>query len=933
MWIKYFPKKGLLPPDLAKQVLRYPGVAVRGNIINAPDNAAWLVEQELTSYGFDFDNAISTPDLPSISDVSELVERGLREWVPGFMTPYQKEGVVNMSGRSGMFFWAPGSGKTLGAIAWSLCIDGKVVVTTRAPVRRNFAREIERFTTHRAYVVEGIKPIDFTALPTDYKYLVFGHEILPDHVDNILKWGPSSFVLDESQRVKSQKRFEATPNEDGSLSFSPRENVAYAAYRISRGTRRRLMLTGSPIKDRVRDLWAQLDLAQPDCWGPFYRAGKPSFAARYCAARPGAYGGIDTTGSSNLEELWDRVSLGIHQVAYSTTHRDLPPKRRIVTFVPPHEQDTTRGFEKIFEAADKKGKTNAVEARLMEAAARKRSYLMGLLEEAIENNQKVVVFTGRREDCERLAREAVKKFGKKADIISAHGGHPAAYRDELQQKYMAAPAPIVLIGTGDAWGECLDPDTMILGANKPLRDCIDGDEVFGKSGISTSESATIHPYTGQMVEIRAQGLLPMRSTTGHATLIIAGGMTKGSDRHFEFKGEPGWKNSEAVRPWDPCPKSPINASGDYLLVPRLPGKFTDFRFDLNQYVLDHHGRDAKGCPQELVLDNDLAWVLGLYVAEGSSTIQADGHIRVSFSLSAKETDLAERVKEIMEPRGFKVAIRQQKTWMHVVIRSIPLGRILRDLCGVGSDNKKIPNEILLNTDLGLLRSFLDGYVAGDGTEYEGGRKVQISTVSKVLALNIQLAIARFGRLASIIPWKPDGGEIEGRKINSNQAYRVTWCWESKRHDRFKVLDKYIATPVKSVEVTDYSGPVGYMSTNDKTMLASNAVVHNGVNLHDSDLFIISMLPYTPGQIIQWEGRVARQGQKRPVMIQYLIAEGTVDEHVASLMTDKLPAVETVARDESIAGLSDSLLGFDNEEALLDSILGKLGDVVVTEDDD
>jgi hypothetical protein len=69
------------------------------------------------------------------------------------------------------------------------------------------------------------------------------------------------------------------------------------------------------------------------------------------------------------------------------------------------------------------------------------------------------------------------------------------------------------------------------------------------------------------------------------------------------------------------------------------------------------------------------------------------------------------------------------------------------------------------------------------------------------------------------------------------------------------------------------------------------------------------------------------------MIQYLIAEGTVDEHVASLLTDKLPAVETVARDESITGLSDSLLGFDNEEALLDSILGKIGDVVVTEDDD
>jgi SNF2 family DNA or RNA helicase len=99
-----------------------------------------------------------------------------------------------------------------------------------------------------------------------------------------------------------------------------------------------------------------------------------------------------------------------------------------------------------------------------------------------------------------------------------------------------------------------------------------------------------------------------------------------------------------------------------------------------------------------------------------------------------------------------------------------------------------------------------------------------------------------------------------------------------------------------------------------------------VNLQDSDLLLIAMLPYTPGQIVQWEGRVARHGQKRPVLIQYLVAEGTVDEHVAEILLTKLPAVERVAQDDSVQGFSDQLRGSDQEEEILDSLIAKIGGV-------
>jgi SNF2 family DNA or RNA helicase len=97
----------------------------------------------------------------------------------------------------------------------------------------------------------------------------------------------------------------------------------------------------------------------------------------------------------------------------------------------------------------------------------------------------------------------------------------------------------------------------------------------------------------------------------------------------------------------------------------------------------------------------------------------------------------------------------------------------------------------------------------------------------------------------------------------------------------------------------------------------------GVNLQDTDLALIAMLPYTPGQIVQWEGRFARHGQRRPVLIQYLIAENTVDEHVAGILLDKLPAVESVSKDDSLDGFSDALQGADDADRIIASLVASL----------
>jgi hypothetical protein len=53
--------------------------------------------------------------------------------------------------------------------------------------------------------------------------------------------------------------------------------------------------------------------------------------------------------------------------------------------------------------------------------------------------------------------------------------------------------------------------------------------------------------------------------------------------------------------------------------------------------------------------------------------------------------------------------------------------------------------------------------------------------------------------------------------------------------------------------------------------------------------------------------------KRAVVIYYVLAEGTVDEHIASILIDKLPAVEDIADDQELGAARPVLAGIDAHE--------------------
>ena len=94
-------------------------------------------------------------------------------------------------------------------------------------------------------------------------------------------------------------------------------------------------------------------------------------------------------------------------------------------------------------------------------------------------------------------------------------------------------------------------------------------------------------------------------------------------------------------------------------------------------------------------------------------------------------------------------------------------------------------------------------------------------------------------------------------------------------------------------------------------------------LQCTDLAYFVMLPYSPGKLEQWEGRFPRIGQTSPITVYYVICERTVDEHVVSILLDKLPSVDRIGSTYALAGAEEAIGGMSDEDAIIAAIVERM----------
>ena len=370
---------------------------------------------------------------------------------------------------------------------------------------------------------------------------------------------------------------------------------------------------------------------------------------------------------------------------------------------------------------------------------------------------------------------------------------------------------------------CVKPDVVLLGDNALISECQVDYKTVGLTGLNRINEVMARPYNGSMIRIKASGMLPFETTPEHPILTRSSRSKSGILRSLT---EPNWKNAGDLR----VKKAEID--GDYLLVPRIKGAFEQEKICLSRFVKarDIPVNRAKNVPLDFPINTESAWLFGLYVAEGSSS--ANGP---QFHLNIKETEIEGKLVGIIRKLGYtsRSIVNEEQHGLRIILNSRILNRVFPEWFGRGASNKKVPDFILYHNKVKVIKSFLDGYLAGDGSlgyncapSYRSKEKTIVSaaTVSKVLAMQIQLLFGRLGIFVSIAERKSNGkGIIQGRTVNLKNIFVISY---STHGSYSKIFDDHIATPIRQIERAEYAGNVYNVETTDNTYLVSNAVVHN-----------------------------------------------------------------------------------------------------------
>lgn len=388
---------------------------------------------------------------------------------------------------------------------------------------------------------------------------------------------------------------------------------------------------------------------------------------------------------------------------------------------------------------------------------------------------------------------------------------------------------------------CLLPDTTIAGGFKPINEFLVGDNVIGINGKQETLKTFERAYDGDVVTVKATGMLPLTTTPEHRLYAVSGSprwrkWNKNKKSPRTVLENPMWKSASLLKP-----KKSFK-SGDYLLIPKLKGTTNVDSIDLSSYAANTTGLhviQGMGRPTNFPVSKLSAWLLGLYVAEGFSHTQG---IALAFGQHEKEliNDVCLGFKEL----GYTPCTAKGNHSTVVVVPSVLLKRAFRVWCGSGATNKQIPDFILNHTDLEIAKSFIKGYFAGDGaltSHMLDGKKCNrlvATTVSKKLALQLQLLIVKLDALLCIRHNDSRCETIRGKLVHCKERWllysqspsllSLFGCDTPALNDnhQFKSFGDFVAVPVRDIKVSHYDGMVHNIETPDNTYLANNLVVHN-----------------------------------------------------------------------------------------------------------
>ncbi|MDG5779003.1 LAGLIDADG family homing endonuclease, partial [Haloarculaceae archaeon H-GB1-1] len=236
--------------------------------------------------------------------------------------------------------------------------------------------------------------------------------------------------------------------------------------------------------------------------------------------------------------------------------------------------------------------------------------------------------------------------------------------------------------------------------------------------------------------------------------------------------------------------SPAREAFSYDLDYRLSKR--KLRLDQLRDILDHAGyvvpKDVEiglkgstnGIRRTIDVDEDFAWLLGLFVAEGTTS-------SVCPAIHNADESLIDRAAEIIEAKlghepGRRWSNRAYELRFPAVFREVLYHLGFEDCDSYDSSEKVIP-ECILQAPRPVALSFLRGFIAGDGSESSDDNATTIGfhSTSEDVKDGIVFLLHRFGLVANV-------SQKTERDGNRQDIYTVTVSGGANDNPLRRVLD-------------------------------------------------------------------------------------------------------------------------------------------------
>lgn len=269
-----------------------------------------------------YDKAVRLADQAKEPAPPPLPARATQRALPEGLMEHQVTGVQFIDEHYGRALIADemGLGKTATA---AVAIDAPAIVVCPALLKVNWLRELARWRPDlTTTIISGGSEPDPAQGKADV--VIINYDILDKHLNWLLARKAVTIVADEAHYLKNlDTRWDKEEGRMMASKKSPKRAAAF--YELQRASQRLVLLTGTPIMNRVKELFPHLHMIDPKTWKSGY-----DFCMRYCGGHYERFGRQEIfkcDGRTNSEELHQKIN-NVYMLRRTADVLNLPEKRR-----------------------------------------------------------------------------------------------------------------------------------------------------------------------------------------------------------------------------------------------------------------------------------------------------------------------------------------------------------------------------------------------------------------------------------------------------------------------------------------------------------------------------------------------------------------------------------------------------------------------------